>query len=112
MKPALFDQLFNNNLVMAIDEHGKGFHGKPFNLQVPLRTRLHFLKKSNTLQEETLQDKCPHANFEKGACDECEYRCTHEEIEESHCLDCGEFQKPQFDDDFYFDQWKETRHGF
>ena len=92
---------------MAIDELGREYPEKPFNLQVPLRTRLNFLKKFNTLQEKNLQDECSHANFEKGVCDECGLRCEHWECEEQHCLSCGEYQQPQFDDDYYYDRWKE-----
>ena len=39
---------------------------------------------------EAKQDNCIHKDFKDGKCIECEWKCDHDDIEEWHCLICGE----------------------
>ena len=102
-----------SNLVMAIDHLGRQIRShKPFNLEMPLQTKLNFLKVSDTEQEQNLQDECPHTSFDsRGECMDCNWKCEHFEIDESVCLDCGKFIKPEIDEDMIFERERERRMG-
>ena len=39
---------------------------------------------------EDAQDICEHKEFKSGKCEECDWKCDHEEIEDHGCLMCGE----------------------
>ena len=78
-------------LELEIDHLGRELPVKPFNLQVPLQTRLNFLRVFGTEQEENIQDDCPHKSFDsRSDCETCGLRCEHWDQEDGHCLFCGD----------------------
>lgn len=78
----------------------------PFDLNIPLATRLAFLKDWDSYQAQEIQLDCEHKNFTDGKCELCDYECEHPESEDSYCLDCGEFIEP-----FYPYDTLEEREG-
>lgn len=51
-----------------------------------------------------LQDVCEHKDFEWGVCTNCNWKCEHDEVEDAHCLDCGEFVNPMGREDYLNEQ--------
>ena len=41
-------------------------------------------------EQEDKQDKCNHKKFTASKCNECGWKCDHDETEEGLCLSCGE----------------------
>ena len=55
-----------------------------------------------------LQDVCEHKNFKNGKCENCGFKCEHDqEVEENHCLDCGEFVDTSDQSDVAYEAWRE-----
>lgn len=63
---------------------------KPFDLLVPIETRMHFLMDYRSLQLREIQDLCSHKDFKDGVCLACDLKCDHDDREENYCLICGE----------------------
>lgn len=64
--------------------------------------------------EDCRKENCTHSDgrvslFENGICKLCKAKCEHDEIEEGHCLDCGEFVLNDIDEDYFQDRWMDNQ---